>query len=61
MYRAELEQQEVSDVDKMMAKQFPAWFENHVSATRLILTVHAYTFKLPNSECFQLTDYHIEI
>jgi len=32
MYRAELEQQEVNDVEKMMSTQFAAWFENHVSA-----------------------------
>jgi len=32
MYRAELEQQEVNDVEKMMSTQFATWFENHVCA-----------------------------
>ena len=33
MYRAQLEQEEVNDVGKMMSTQFAAWFENHLCAT----------------------------
>jgi hypothetical protein len=33
MYRAQLQQEEVNDVEKMMSTQFAAWFENHVCAT----------------------------
>jgi hypothetical protein len=33
MYREELEQQEVNDVEKMTSTQFVAWFENHVCAS----------------------------
>jgi hypothetical protein len=33
MYRGELEQQQVNDIEKMMSTQFAAWFEKHVGAT----------------------------
>jgi hypothetical protein len=33
MYRAELEQQQVNNIEKVMSTQFAAWFEKHVRAT----------------------------
>jgi len=33
MYKAQLEQQQVNNIEKMMSTHFAAWFEKHVRAT----------------------------
>ena len=49
MYRAELEQQEVNDVEKMMSTQFAAWFENHVCAASTTWLNNLWNSKFWNS------------
>jgi hypothetical protein len=64
MYRAQLEQEEVNNVEKKMSTQFAAWLENHVCSTFYNMTssfMIQYIFKFTNSVCFLPADYQIEI
>jgi len=55
LYREELEHQQVNDIEKVMSKQFAAWFEKHVRATKEPLTERfmiEYIFNVTNSLFF---------
>jgi len=56
MYRAELEQQQVNNIDKMMSTQFPAWFEKHVSAS-----FTTYSLLFPAAYLFIIVSYSLPV